>query len=70
MYTGNLMKATEGSAGYDLISTMDAEILPRTRMLIPTGVRLNLKKSTFKIRLVFSIIELLNLRGYMVSIER
>ena len=41
------MKATEGSAGYDLMSTMDAEILPRTRMLIPTGVRLNLKKSTF-----------------------
>jgi len=47
MYKGNLLMATSGSAGYDITSLINVDILPQTRVLIPTGVYVNLKKGTF-----------------------
>lgn len=40
-------KATDGSAGYDLFSAQNADILPNSRAIIETGIQLELPSGYF-----------------------
>ena len=41
-------RATAGSAGYDFFAPADITLLPQEEALIPTGIRVKMKKVTYK----------------------